>query len=472
MTELSNNLQENVITLLIHNDEHCLLLRNIIPQTLYEGVYYEITRRVYKFIDTYKKAPKDHVLDLFTDILDGKDIARKELYENVFDHITEFKDTINIEYTLKSIKNFISEQNLKQAVLNITDLLSGNDDEKLDKIKSLFNEAARDQINLFDPGTQLTDLSRSLLFLNEDRDKFYTGIAELDSKDLTPARKELYLFIGLAKAGKTQWLINLTRQSLVRGKKVLHISCEMSETRMAERYFSNLFGITKRYEPYKITKFESTDNGELTNIITNEYMPKHFFGQEDIKKLIINKVIDSSYDLNNLYIKEFPTGSLTINGIKAFLDMLEGDGFIPDLLLIDYVDIMKLPSDGNYRIALGQLYKELRGIAVERNIAVVTVSQSNRDGMKAKKITEGNVAEDWSKIATADTIITYNQTDAEAELNLARLYVASARNDVGKMTILISQAYSMNQFVRASHPMTKDYWKYLDDEETGGEGIE
>jgi len=83
MKELSNNLQENIITLLIYNDDNCTLLKNLIPQDLYEGVYYEISRRVYKFIDEYKKAPRDHVFDLFTDILDGKDQSRKELYEKL-----------------------------------------------------------------------------------------------------------------------------------------------------------------------------------------------------------------------------------------------------------------------------------------------------------------------------------------------------------------------------------------------------
>lgn len=466
MKELSNNLQENIITLLIYNDEHCTLLKNLIPQSLYEGIYYEIARRVYKFIDEYKKAPKDHVFDLFTDILDGNDLSRKELYENVFQNIVEFKDHVNVDYTIKSIKSFIGEQNLKQAVLKITDLIETKDDDKLDKIKTIFNAASKDQINLFDPGIRLTDLDKSLQFLNESNEKFYTGIKELDCKDLTPARKQLFLFIGLSGSGKTQMLINLARQSLIRGHKILHISCEMSEDRMAERYYSNLFGITKRYEPYKISQFETDATGNLNNVYTQEYLPKTFFTQDGIRQTLKDKILDSSYNLSNLYIKEFPTGTLTINGLRAFLDTLESSGFLPDLLLVDYADIMKLPSDQNYRIALGQIYKELRGIAVERNVAVVTVSQSNRAGKKAKKIAEDNVAEDWSKVATTDTIITYNQTDAEAALGLARLYVAKARNDSGKATILISQNYAMNQFVRDSQLMTNDYWKMIKDDDS------
>ena len=463
MKELSNNLQENIITLLIYSDDNCTLLRNLIPQDLYEGIYYEIARRTYKFIDEYKKAPRDHIFDLFTDILDGKDLSRKELYENVFANIVEFKEHVNIDYTVKSIKNFVSEQNLKQAILKITDLLETQDDEKLDKIKSVFNAASKDQINIFDAGTRLTDLSRALRFLDTDKEKFYTGIKELDTKDLTPARKELYLFIGLAGSGKTQFMINLARQSLVRGHRVLHISCEMSEERMAERYYSNLFGITKRYESYKLSRFENDTVGNLANISTHEYLPKTFFTQDGIRKHLTGKVLDSSYDLHNLYIKEFPTGSLTINGLRAFLDTLESSGFIPDLLLVDYADIMKLPGDQNYRIALGQIYKELRGIAVERNIAVVTVSQSNRAGKKAKKIAEDNVAEDWSKVATTDTIITYNQTDAEASLGLARLYVSNTRvGEQDRFVVLVTQAYRIGQFCLDSAMLPHTYDSHLE----------
>jgi replicative DNA helicase len=169
--------------------------------------------------------------------------------------------------------------------------------------------------------------------------------------------------------------------------------------------------------------------------------------------------------MKNLVIKEFPTGSLTVNGLKAYLDMLENSGFVPDLLIVDYVDLMKLPSDDNYRIALGQIFKDTRGIAVESNMAVVTVSQSNRDGAKGKKVTGANVAEDWSKIGTADTIITYSQTDEERNMNLARIYVANARNDQDKITILISQNYAMNQFCKDSYLMDDAAAKLLNTNE-------
>ncbi len=159
-----------------------------------------------------------------------------------------------------------------------------------------------------------------------------------------------------------------------------------------------------------------------------------------------------------MVVKQFPTGSLTISGLQAYLDLLESTcDFVPDLLLVDYADLMYV-DERDYRIGIGQLYKHLRGIAVERDFAIATASQANRGGVGAVHITERNVAEDFSKIATADTIITFNQTVEEKRLGLARLHVANSRDDGDNITVLITQNYTRGQFVIQSALMQPVYW--------------
>ncbi|MFH1738370.1 MAG: hypothetical protein ABIH23_05135, partial [bacterium] len=116
----------------------------------------------------------------------------------------------------------------------------------------------------------------------------------------------------------------------------------------------------------------------------------------------------------------------------------------------------------DYRIALGSLYKDLRGLAVERNIAIATASQTNREFAGKKLITGRGVAEDYSKIATCDTIITYNQTEAEMRLGTARLYVDKGRNEEAKFSVMIAQSYKTGQFCLRSRRMAPRYWSIVD----------
>jgi len=135
--------------------------------------------------------------------------------------------------------------------------------------------------------------------------------------------------------------------------------------------------------------------------------------------------------------------------------------FVPDLLVLDYPDLMDIDKD-NYRLGLDEVYKQVRGICVQRNLAGAVVSQGNRSSERAKKVKNDNVAEAWSKIAHADCVITYNQTEPEHQMGLARLYVSAGRNDEDKITIIISQNYAMGSFVVDSVLMSgSNYWGLL-----------
>jgi len=139
------------------------------------------------------------------------------------------------------------------------------------------------------------------------------------------------------------------------------------------------------------------------------------------------------------------------------------------MVIVDYPDLMRTDKD-NYRISVDQIYKDLRGMAIDRNIAMVVVSQSNRGGAKKKILGSENVAEAYSKVHHADLVITLNSTSAEKKLGLARLYVTNARNDEGNLTIVISQSYKTSTFAVDSAIISQKYWDLVgEDEEAGNE---
>ena len=182
---------------------------------------------------------------------------------------------------------------------------------------------------------------------------------------------------------------------------------------------------------------------------------------QDAQDQLERRLEQAQQKFSRLRIKRFPTGSLTFNQLTAYIDMLEqSENFIPDMVIIDYVELMNIPIE-SYRMQLGKLYTKLRGLAVERNIAVVTVSQSNRAGVQAPVLTAEHTNEDFSKFMTADNVISYTQSQREAEMKLARLFVVKARNTRAGDMFMITQNYDTGQFCLDCIPYRKSYEKVL-----------
>jgi len=284
----------------------------------------------------------------------------------------------------------------------------------------------------------------------------------LDKRGFGPTRKELWLYIANTKKGKTFALMQLGKMAALHRFNVCHISLEMSRERCAQRYYQGIFAISKRKETFRNTKFKKDKLGRITGYDDVRVQPSLSYDDPNIRKKLERRIDrHSSRLLDNLLIRDFPMGTLTINQLKAYLDNLEqSERFVPDLLIVDYPDLLKLDKD-NYRLAIDEAYKDLRGMAGTRNMAVAVVSQAHRASAKSKQVGADNVAEAYSKIAHADTIITYSQTTQEAKLGLARLFVAGGRNDEDKIAVVISQQYGMGSFVIDSTLLLGNYWESI-----------
>ncbi len=284
------------------------------------------------------------------------------------------------------------------------------------------------------------------------------NIKALDTRNLNPQRKELFLFVAPPKRGKSWFLINAAKQAMNQNKKVVHISLEMSEKIVTKRYLQSIFGTTTSNTDKNAPMIFFSENGDFNLNVSDEKPPTLQAESKNIIESLSNEGTHTWMN-RNLRIKQFPTGGLSLPQLNAYLDSLEmKDNWIPDVLVVDYADLMKVRGKGSndYRIELGQIYKELRGLAVERNLMLITASQSNRGGADKERIDDTDIAEDYSKIATADTVITYSQKETEKTLGLARLYVANSRNAEDRFEILISQHYSTGQFALDSCDFTHE----------------
>lgn len=208
-------------------------------------------------------------------------------------------------------------------------------------------------------------------------------------------------------SGKSLTKTHLAAQFLSQGKNVLYISLEMDEIRIAERIDANLFNIPLE---------------TLKSLPKDEYVKKF--------KNIINK------SNGRLIIKEFPPTSVSAIHFRALLNELKlKNNFIPDVLFIDYLSIvassrMKMSNSTSYSY-LKSVAEELRSIAVEFDIPIVTSQQSNRSGINSSDIDESNIAESVGIAFTADAMLALIKTD---ELDaLGQILIKQVKNRYGSL---------------------------------------
>lgn len=452
--KLSASLSENILTLLVFDTEFCPIVRNTISANLFESaVFREIAAHAIDYYDQFKEAIKEHLADEMEDVLDGADKRKAASYKRVLDNLFLAKDGMNREYVVSKLNSFVRQQSLKSAIVKAVEAV---EDGNIDQAEIELNKGLKSQMVSFELGTAFADPKQSLQFFDHVTDGIQTGITQLDRRDICPRRQELFMVVAPAKKGKSWALMQIGKWALLQRKKVLHVTLEMSEQRVSMRYIQSFFSVSKREAKIRYPKFTHDDDGHFSNI-TMEEIVRPTLLDEGIRAKLSSRLTREFRKRPPLIIKQFPTGALTIAMLNAYLDGLERfHKFVPDVLILDYPKLMKI-SALNLRIELGGITEQLRGIAVERNLALVTAAQGNRDSASAMIVTDTMIGEDYSQIATADNVVTYTQTAQEKKLGLARLYVSNGRNDEDKFVVLISQSYASGQFCLDSAMLANNY---------------
>lgn len=456
---LSLSLQEDLLVLACFNAQTLPIIRNALGIELFgNAVYRDILSRVYEYFDRYKEPPAEHTPDLLEDRL-GKGDRDSQMYVDLLTLIHDHRNRVNVKYTIDRMEGFIRTQALKIGIISASEALQ---EGKLDEAESILIASNKQRVSVFNPGSTLADGLKKAFSHDIRQNILPLGIKELDRWDLGPARGELLLYIAGPKSGKSWFLIHLAKRGLLHQQRVLYITLELSEAQIEQRILQSLFSVTRRKQKVDVTRLRMDELGRLLRFEPEAITPRASF--DDLtKQVYLEKRLQRLHPSENLLVRQFPAGQLTVRQLTAFMDMLEqAHAFVPDILLIDYPKYMKLSSD-NYRIEVGALMNDIRGLAVERNIAIATVKESNRAGVKSKMITGGDAGEDYSAIYTADTIFTYTQTVQERQLGLARLFVDSTRvAERDKFVLLLSQAYSVGQYCLDSAALSESYWGHLE----------
>lgn len=456
MDNLTGALQENVLTLLCFDDEAIKILRGVVTPQDFESVYYrDIARFAISFYDNFGKAIKEHLPDELEHVLSGSDKKKAEVVDMILRDLFLAKDTINRTYVMGQLERFVHQQSMKRAVLDAADALHDGD---LDLAEKRLESGLERRLTIFDPGIQAWESSKMLSFYDYvDLPSIPMGVHHLDTLNIGPRKRETTLLIAPPKKGKTWWMISCGKNAMLRSRyKVLHITLEMAEPLIALRYIQSLFSVGKSEARILLPRMLKDESGALSDVTWSEVTRVAL--RDPASRKYVGRKLKSLEGRLPLVIKSFPTGSLTVSALKSYLHMLEArTKFVPDMILLDYPDLMSNEHQ-DPRVGIGEIHKKLRGIAVEGNLAMVLASQGNRTSSSARLITDDMVAEDYSKIATADTVLSYNQTVQEKRKGLARMFVSNARGEADKFAVLMTQAYSIGQFCLESAVMSDDYW--------------
>ena len=206
---------------------------------------------------------------------------------------------------------------------------------------------------------------------------------------------ELGVVIAPTGSGKSMVLVHLATQALLQGKTVVYYTLELKDTVVGQRF-----------------------DCCISEVALHEHRQS--------KEEILRKIEDID---GTLIIKEYPTKSASVSTIKNHIEKLRKRGIEPDIVLVDYADLLRPPRvTGEKRHELEETYESLRGLAQTYEIPVWTASQTNRGGLNAEVITMEAISESFSKCFVADFIFSLSRTVQDKQSNKGRMFIAKNRN--------------------------------------------
>jgi hypothetical protein len=448
--------QESIATAIaLIDDENSNLIANLVEPGLFDSPYDDVVSRCVEHRKAHKRPPgKGHIDDVFAHVLEDRQHKAYNQYNTIISKMVQQADRLDTGYVLEAVSKFVYQRRYRLGIAKLVERYQKGGDALIDELDELSRQNLKIREVRRDYGFSLAD-DRALGFLERDaRDYCNIGVKELDERGVVPTRKELLAFLSPPNRGKSAFLVHCGKFALLKGWKVAHYSLENSEDMTAQRYFQSLFNGVRRRGTYRFAELNQGKDGVVK--LTTETLTPDFVIEdvEDTYAFLNDKMKDWKRRLANLRIRRFPSGRLSFDMLERDLDDLKAlYKFEPDLLMVDMPQLMKLPRREKDYSALDELFTDLRGLAVERNLALVAPQQGNRGSNSAKSVQAQHGAGSFGVFGIADNLITYSQTASEEARGLARLYTQKVRNDRARTTILITQHYDSGQFVMSSHPM-------------------
>jgi len=396
---------------LLHNEEY---LRKVVP--FLKSEYFEdekqkiVYQEIASFVEEYNELTTKEVLCIEIE-------KRKDITDSMFKDITSLIDELDnspadLQWLLDTTEKWCRDRAIYLALIESISLADGKDDTKgRDAIPSILSDALAVSFDNHVGHDYLIDYEERYESYHRKEDKIPFDLEFFDkvTKGGLP-NKTLNIALAGTGVGKSLFMCHFASSVLLQGKNVLYITMEMAEEKIAERIDANLLNI---------------------NIQDITDLPKQMFE---------SKVTDlSKKTQGTLIIKEYPTAAAHSGHFKALLNELAlKKSFRPDIIFIDYLNICASSryrgnSNVNSYSYIKAIAEELRGLAVEANLPIVSATQTTRSGFASSDVDLTDTSESFGLPATADLMFALISTEELESIN--QILVKQLKNRYNDPTI-------------------------------------
>ena len=389
---------------LLYNEEY---LRKVVP--FIKPEYFEDTHQkvvfeeVLKFVEAYNQPATKEVLCIEAE-------KRQDINDSSFQEVTKLISYLedvptDYDWLLDTTEKWCRDRAIYLALMESIALADGKDEKQgRDAIPTILSDALAVSFDTHIGHDYLTDYEERYELYHRKEEKIEFDLEYLNkiTKGGLPP-KTLNIALAGTGVGKSLFMCHVASSVLLQGRNVLYITMEMAEEKIAERIDANLLNIPIQ---------------EITNL------PKVMFE---------NKVTNLAQKTQGtLIIKEYPTASAHSGHFKALLNELAlKKSFRPDIIFIDYLNICASSryrgnSSVNSYSYIKAIAEELRGLAVEANVPIVSATQTTRSGYGSSDVELTDTSESFGLPATADLMFALISTE-ELE-SLGQIMVKQLKN--------------------------------------------
>ena len=396
-------LEKTILSNLIFNEEFCRTVFPYIKEDYFdENSSKKIFSTFSEYVEKYKSPPSIEALKISMD-------NRKDLNESSYKEILQTVDELaidektNQEWLISETEKFCQDKDLYNSVRKAILILDGQDKE-YDKggIPKLLSDSLGISFDNSVGHDFLEDYESRYDYYHrkEERLPFDIDILNKITKGGIP-RKSMTVLLATTGGGKSLFKCHMAATNLMFGKNVLYITMELAEEEVARRIDANLI---------------DTRLDDIMSISRKEYQK------------MVDKV--KSKTIGKLIIKEYPTGSAHAGHFRHLLNELRmKKNFVPDVIFVDYLNIcassrVKGAAASNSYTLVKSIAEEIRGLAMEFNVAIVTSSQFNRGAYDSSDVELSNTSESMGITHTADAIfglITSEELEQKKHLMIKQL---------------------------------------------------
>ena len=395
LTQYGHAFQIKALAILITDRDFLQQISDIVSPDYFDNDAGKwIIRKTLKYYNEYKTIP---TMEVFKVEIEGihqelQSVAVKDLLKQAY----KASKATDLNYVKDAFLDFCKNQTLKGALMKSVDLLELGD---YDDIRNLIDRALKAGTERDIGHEYVTELEDR--FREEARNTIETPwplINKLLCGGLGDG--DLGLIAGGPGGGKSWALVALGAHAAKLGYTVVHYTLELNEKYVGRRYDAN-----------------------FTNISVSE-ITEH---KDEVKEKIENL-------RGGLYIREYPAGQATVNTLHAHLEKCKQQNINPDLVIIDYADLMTSKSSKEKRDKLDDIFTGLRGLATEMKLPIWTASQVNRSGAREEIIQGDRIAESYSKMMITDFAMSLSRNADDKENGTGRWHIMKNRYGADGMT--------------------------------------